>query len=349
MKNIKFWAILFALSCVVASCEKDPDTVAVQAYANGVFITSEGAFSGGTGTVSFYNRTVGGIKNDIFGLENTGAAIGNILQSMSVANGKAYLVVNNANKLIVTDANTFKFQDSIVGTTLPRYFLNIDDKKAFVSEWGKNGLEGAVKVLDLATKKFTKTIATGKGAERLLRVGNTVWVANNGGFDKDSTVAIIDVTTEAVLSKINIGISPNSLMQDANGDIWVLSSGAWGATNGKLVQIKNNAVVATFNVPQGSSSLVTNSTKNILYFTGGKAIYQKDLTATAPSVWVDKPTTSANFGTLYGLGVDPITGNVFCADAKNFSSAGTVYVFNTTKTLADSLKTGIVPSNFWFQ
>ncbi len=349
MKNIQFWAILIASTVLVAACGKETEPTAVQPYQNTVFITHEGAFSGGTGTVSSYTRTVGGLKNDIFGAENAGAAIGNILQSMSVANGKAYLVVNNANKLMVVDANTFKFQDSIVGTTLPRYFLNIDDKKAFVSEWGSNGVVGAVKVLDLATKKFTKTIATGKGAERLLRVGTAVWAVNNGGFGSDSTVAIIDVATEAVTSKINVGVAPNSLVQDVNGDVWVLCGGSWGAANGKLLQIKNNAVVATFNVPQGSSSLVISNTKTTLYFVGGKAIYQKDLTTTTPSVWIDKPATSVTFASLYGLGIDPKTGNVFCADAKDFTKAGVVYVFNSTKTLQDSLKTGIAPSNFWFQ
>ncbi len=346
MKNRKFWAMFIAFTVVLCACGKDPEP---SAYSSGVFITHEGAFSGGTGTVSFYNRTVGGLKNDIFGTENGGSAIGNILQSMSVANNKAYLAVNNANRLVIVDAQTFKFQDSIGGTLFPRYVLALDDKKAFVSEWGKNGVEGAVRVLDLATKKFTKTIPTGKGAERLLRIGTAVWVVNQGGFDSDSTVALIDIATEVVTSKIKVGVLPNSLVQDANGDVWVLSSGSWNAANGTLVQIKNNAVVATFKVPQGAKSLVTNAAKNALFFVTPKAIYQKDLTTTAPSVWVDKPTTSSVFGELYGLDIDPKTGNLFCADVKNYTVAGVVYVFNATKILQDSLKTGVVPSNFWFQ
>jgi YVTN family beta-propeller protein len=347
MKNIQFWAMAIALLVVVSSC--DPDRNVAQAYESGVFITHEGAFSGGTGTVSFYDRTVGGIKNDIYGTENVGASIGNILQSMSVVNGKAYLMVNNANRIVVADAGTFKFQDTIGGTTLPRYLLNIDDKKAFVSEWGALGVVGAVKVLDLATKKFTKTIATGKGAERLLRVGTAVWVANGGGFGSDSTVAIIDVTSEAVTSKITVGVGPNSLVQDANGDVWVLCGGTYGKTNAKLVQIKNNSIAASFNVPQGASSLATNNTKNSLFFIANNAVYQKDLTATAPSVWLDKSTTSVTFATLYGFGIDPKSGNFFCADAKDFAKSGMVYVFNSTKVVQDSLKTGIIPSNFWFQ
>lgn len=347
MKNLKVGALLCAFSLFFA-CTKDPEAVVSQPYESGVFITHEGAFSGGTGTVSFYSRAVGGIKNDIFAAENGGAVIGNILQSMTVVNDNAYLLVNNANRIVITNVKTFKYQDSITAVTMPRYLLDIDGKKGFVSEWGANGTAGAVKVLDYANKRFTKTIPTGKGAERMLKISNSIWVINNGGFDSDSTVAIVDIVTEAVTSKINVGVSPNSLVQDANGDIWVLSGGAWGAANGKLVKISNNAIVSTFNVPQGSGSLVTNVAKNLLYFRGGNAVYQKDLTATPPSVFVDKPTPTATFGALYGLGLDPKTGNLYLADAKNYSSAGTVYVFNASKTLADSMKTGIIPSNFWF-
>jgi YVTN family beta-propeller protein len=348
MKNLKVGAVLCAFSVFFAACIKDPENVVTSSYESGVFIAHEGAFSGGTGTVSFYNRTMGGIKNDIFAAENNGAVIGNILQSMTIVNTNAYLLVNNANRIVVANAKTFKYQDSITATTMPRYLLDIDGNKGFVSEWGANGTAGAVKVLDYANKRFTKTIPTGKGAERMLKVGNTIWVVNHGGFGSDSTVAIVDIATETVTSKINVGVSPNSLVQDANGDIWVLSGGAWGAPNGKLVQIRNNNVIATFNVPQGSNSLITNVAKNSFYFIGGNAIYQKDLTNTPPTLFVDKPTSNTAFGALYGLGLDPKTSNLYLADAKNYSSAGTVYIFNASKTLADSMKTGIVPSNFWF-
>jgi hypothetical protein len=350
MQKMKLWATFAALVLLVWSCDDTEEpVVTAKPYESGVFITHEGAFTGGTGTVSFYNRSVGGIKNDVFGAENSGAAIGNILQSLSVANGKAYLLVNNANKIMIADAKTFKYQDSIGGLSLPRYFLAIDDKKAYVSEWGKNGTEGAVKVLDLTTKKFTKTIPTGKGAERLLKVGNNVWAVNVGGYSSDSTVAIIDISTESISKKITVGVGPNSLVQDSNGDVWVLCGGAFGQKNGKLLQIKNNAVTATYLVPQGASALSTNSAKSVLYFVTSKAVYQKDLTTANPTVLIDKPSANRTFGTLYGMGVDTKNGDLYLADAKNYSSKGTVYVFNSAKSLVDSMQTGIIPGNFWFQ
>jgi hypothetical protein len=347
MKNIKLSAVLCALITLVFGCQPPEPNEIITIYEKGVFITHEGAFAGGTGSVTFYN---GSIQNDIYSAANGGAAIGNVLQSMTIIGDKAYLVVNNAKRITVVDAKTFRYQDSITNTVLPRYLLDIDGKKAFVSEWGAGGIEGAVKVLDLTTKKFTKTINTGKGAERMLRNGTAVWVVNNGGFDSDSTVAIIDIASEVVIRRIVVGAAPNSLVQDSNGDIWVLCGGTYGVVNsGKLVQIKNNAIATTYNVPQGSNSLVINTTKNTFYFNTNNAIYQKDLTATGSSVFLDKPAAKAAFDALYGLGIDPKTGNLFCADAKDYASKGVVYIFNNAKILQDSLKTDVLPSNFLFQ
>lgn len=348
MKIKQLGAFLLALALVVASCDPDTPTVNLP-YENGVFITNEGAFSGGTGTVSFYGRSVGSLKNDIFAAENGGAAVGNILQSMTIVGDKAYLMVNNANKVLIINANTFKFQDSVRGLTLPRYLLDINGAKAYISEWGAGGVNGSIKVIDLNTKNIVKTIATGKGAGRMLRIGNAVWVVNDGGFDTDSTVAIIDISTETITSKIAVGTAPNSLVQDANGDIWVLAGGAWGAANGKLVQIRGTNVINTYLVPQGAGALTVNTAKTKLYFKTDNAIYQKELNTIPPSVWVDRPTTTANFGSLYGLGIDPKTDNLFVADAKNFASTGTVYIFNANKMLQDSLRTGIIPNGFCFQ
>jgi hypothetical protein len=349
MKNTEFLATLCALVTLFSACTPDtPNDVTT--FESGVFITNEGAFTGGTGSVSFYNRTIGGIKNDIFGTQNGGAAVGSVLQSMTVIGDKAFLLVNNANKVVVVDAKTFKFQDSISGTTLPRYMIDIDDKKAFLSEWGIGGLKGAVKVYDKAAKKFTKTIATGNGAERMLKANGGLYVTNIGGFDADSTMALIDIASETVLSKIKVGVNPNSLVQDANGDIWVLCEGLYTATTGKLMRVKNNTVVATFDVPQGSKSLVTNTAKNTLYFISSDAIYQKDLMTTKPVIWKDKPITTSAFGLLYGLGFDDKTNDVYCADAKNFTTNGAVYIFNAdTKTLKDSVKVNVIPNSFWFQ
>ena len=325
------------------------DETPITDYSSGVFITNDGQFPAGTGTVSFYNRK-SAATDDIFGKENGGVALGNTVQSMTLYNGKAYIAVNNANKIVVADAKTFKNIETITGLNYPNQFLPIDATRAYISEWGEKGIKGAVKMYDFATKTISKTILTGGlGAGKMLKIGSFVWVVNNSGLSfpkQDSTIVLIDSDRDSVVSTIKVGASPNSIVQDANGEVWVLCSG------GTLVKIRSGAVEAgyTFKVPAYSSKLTTDVTKSNLYFVGGdNKIYQKDLFnfgKTPPSVFLSPTYLTAP----YALDFDPKTGYLYCGDAKNYASAGSLYIFDTaTKALKDSTKVGIAPNGFLFQ
>lgn len=347
MKLLKF--SLFLGLCIFFlgfnAC-KPTDETPSGSYSNGVFITCDGVFPSGTGMVSFYNRQ-DAAQADIFGKENNSAALGNTVQSMSLYNGKAYIMVNNANKMVIADAKTFQNPETVTGITYPHQFLPIDKTRAYASEWGDKGMKGAVRVFDLVLKTFGKSISTGgSGAGNMLRIGSTVWVVNNSGLNftkADSTIAIIDVDRDSVTKTIHVGSSPNSMVQDVNGDVWVLCS------SGKLVKIRNGAVELTFVVPPYSSRLTGDLTNSNLYFTAGNKIYQKDLSnfgKTPPSVFLTQPYLQSP----YGLGFDPKTGYLYCGDAENFASAGTVYIFDpATKVLKDSTKVGVAPNGFIFQ
>lgn len=325
---------------------KPADETALGNYSSGVFITCDGAFPSGTGVVSFYNRA-DAAQVDIFGKENNSAALGNTVQSMTLYNGKAYIMVNNANKIVITDAKTFQTPETVTGINYPHQFLPLDKTRAYVSEWGEKGLKGAIKVYDIVNKTFAKTILTGgSGAGNMLRIGATVWVINNSGLNftkADSTIALVDVDRDSVTKTIKVGGSPNSMVQDVNGDVWVLCG------SGKLVKIRNGVIDLTFDVPQYSTRLTGDLTSSNLYFTSGNKVYQKDLLnfgKTPPSVFLTQPYLNSP----YSLGFDPKTGYMYCGDAENYASAGTVYIFDpATKALKDSTKVGIAPNGFIFQ
>lgn len=346
------WALLFACALlVVASCEKG-DEKPSELYQTGVFITNEGPFGSGTGTVSYYDRDADALKNDIYGTANSGAAIGNILQSMSLNNGLGYLLVNNANKMLVVDSKTFTLQSTLTtGIVSPRYFLNARESSAYITQWGTDSATSGILVYDYATKTIAKTIPTGKGADKIVRnlSTGTVWVLNSGGFGKDSTLVIINPVADSILQKITVGIAPNSIAQDANADMWVLCGGEYQKNNGKLVKIRNNAVEFTFPLPDGASSLITDKEKSTLYFISNNQIYKKDLLnfgATPPSVFM-KPAGATS---LYSLGFDPKTGMLYCGDALDFKQSGVVYIIDpATKTEKKKLTVGIAPNGFIFQ
>jgi YVTN family beta-propeller protein len=358
MKTKQLVVSALAVSLAFVSCKKNdpaptPETPTTSTYDNGVFVTNEGPYGTGTGTISFYSRGSASVSNDIFAAKNS-YPLGNVVQSMEVFNGKGYIIVNNAGKIEVVDANTFVSSGSITGLNSPRFFLGLETNKAYVSEWGTNGTNGAVKVVDLSTKTVTATITTGKGAEQMVKVGTSVYVACSGGFDNDSIVSVINTSTNAVSATINVGANPKSIKIDASGKIWILCAGQFDMTYttlikpAKLVRIdpSTNTVDLTFTFSSTYSQpfcLVTNAAKTMLYYTYDSKVYSQSTSATTLNT---APVINRNF---YSLGVDPTNDDVYCANAGNFSSAGNVIRYTNSGTLIDSFAVGIIPGNFCFK
>jgi len=354
MKTKKlFYLGAFALAIMSASCKKnDPPAPAATTYDNGVFIVNQGNFGTGSGTVSFYNRTNGNVSNDIFQTKNS-YPLGNVAQSMEVFNGKGYIVVNNAGKVETVDAITFASGGAITGLTNPRYFLGIDNNKGYISEWG-SGSTGDIKVIDLNTKAITATIPTGKGTEGMVKVGTTVYAACSGGFGSDSLVTVINTTTNAVITSINVGANPTSIKVDANGKIWVLCSGQFDQTfttlvkTGSLVRINPTTNTVELSLPFASTTsqpanLVTNNAKTLLYYAyNGKVYLQSSSASTLSTVAL----INRNF---YGLGIDPTNDYFYGADAGNFSSNGKVIRYNASGVVVDSFAVGVIPGYFCFK
>jgi len=52
---------------------------------------------------------------------------------------------------------------------------------------------------------------------------------------------------------------------------------------------------------------------------------------------------------LYGLGVDPTTGNIYVSDAIDYVQKGKVYRYHPDGSLIDSFTAGVIPGGFYFQ
>jgi hypothetical protein len=351
------WALLAAVTLFFMACTKGDDKPE-SAYANGVFISCEGAFSGGTGTITYYNR-VDSARGDIYAAENGGSKIGNILQSYNVFQGVGYLMVNNANKMITVNPKTFVTTATYdTGFVLPRYSLGVLGStplldRFYVSTWGKDGINGSIRLFDLSAKKISRIIPTGKGTGKMILVNGKIWAVNEGGFGKDSTVVIISTAADTVVEKrIEVGLAPKDIVADNNGNIWVLCTGYFDrAGGGKLVQIRDEKVYKTFDIPKYSSALVLDNAKTTLYYIGGdNKIYTKDplnFNANPPSVFLENTA----FKSLYSMAVDPKTGYLYVGDAIDYTNNGQIFIYDlTTKGLKTVLKTGVgvAPNGFYF-
>lgn len=346
-RNYYLFLSLFLLS-LASACTSDDESPAPVAtgFGTGIYIVNEGPFTNGTGTISYYNREDASVEQAIFSTANDGLPLGNIVQSMMKYNGQAYMVVNNSNKIEVADSRTFESTGSVEDLALPRYMLPINETKAYVSQWGNDGLTGSVAVVDLATNTVNSTIPTGSGAEKMLQIENKVYVTNSGGFGRDSILTVIDANTDELIESIVLGDNPSSLQVDANGALWVLCGGytdfydASNNTNGGLYKIVDGTLTATFDLSNGASNLVINNTGDRLYFTMNGGVYSFDL---ATEMLNTTPFINRYF---YDIAVD-VNGNILGADAKDFVAEGEVVIYDANGMELSTFGVGLIPGSFW--
>jgi YVTN family beta-propeller protein len=357
MKQIKFSTLIAAALIIVASAchKKKTEPLPVDPLANynngiGVFIVHEGGYGHNNSSVSFFNKNNNTMINNLYGIANSNSSLGDVIQSMTIYNNKAYIVVNNSQKIEIVGVGDFKHQTTLTGLSSPRYLYVVDTSKAYFSDWTSN----SIKILHLSSNTVTGIIQAGAGPEQMLKVGNSVYVTNVGGFGDDSTVFVIDANTNLVTDTIITAMKPTAMKLDKNGKLWILCSGSSGLsytvttddTPAKLVMVdpSNNTVIKSIvigNLGDHPYRLAMNKTNDILYYESS-GIFKFGITdLTAPTIaFISK--------SFYGIDVDSNTDIIYGADAKDFTVKGEIYRYNSTGVLIDSYTVGVAPSGFVF-
>ena len=341
---------MFALAItVLSSCKKDniDDIYVAGNYEDGYFVTNEGNFGTGNGSISFVDE-YGTVKNDVFASINS-FALGDVVQSMSIINDHAYILVNNSSSIEVASVDSM-YSVAKINVSQPRYMAQVSDSKAYVTDWGING----VQVIDLVTNTVSSTISCGSGPEGITVDNGFAYVCNVGGWGLDNTVSVINTDNDVVETTLTVGDKPNSVVVDVNGAVWVLTGGYteydadWtvvSETAGNLVKIVDNTIEATYAFAVGNhpEDLVINDAGTKLYYSDGswsKAVYAFDITDKELS------TTALINKSFYGLGCND--GYIYGTDAVDFTQSGWSYKYTTEGTIIDSVQVGIIPGGYCF-
>ena len=341
---------LFILSLLIfcASCsDDDTPPVPLGEFERGFFITNEGPFQNGTGTLSFVGDD-SEISHAIFGTTNN-EDLGNIVQSMTLFGENAYVVVNNSAKIVVANRYTMNKAATIEGSDInnPRYFV-AEGTTGYVSNWGNafDATDDFIAVIDLTSNTVVSTVAVGEGPEEMVIDNGKLYVNLQGGFSQNDKVEVIDISNT---SKTTIEVSdvPNSILKDGNA-IWVLCGGnpnfTGNETAGSLIKIENGVATTAldFEVTEHPSHLSLDN--GILYYYLGGKVYSVDTSSSTLS-----PTTNDAYdGSYYSLQAH--NGLLYTTDAGDFASEGTLKVFNLSNTtLEETYTTGIIPGSVVFQ
>ncbi|MBC5774130.1 YncE family protein [Pontibacter sp. KCTC 32443] len=348
-------AVLFTSSFAFTSCESSEETTPVATTGKGVYILNEGNFGTPNGSVSYYDKDTKQVTHNLFSRNNEDRPLGDVVQSMAMYGDRAFIVVNNSNKIEVVHPETFKSVGVVQDLKSPRYFVFQHNGRGYVTEWVNYGERGQVSVIDLNTYTVTGTIPVGYMPEQMLLSNGKLYVANSG----DNTISIINTATNIVENTFQVSDGPSELVQDKDHHIWILSAGKvvynddWSAidytktTPGALIKFNtiSNGIAATYTLPSNQSipkNLTINDTKDKLYYNYQGKTYAQPVAATGLSSEV---VINRSF---YGMEADHRTGNIYGSDNNNFSGDGTVFIYNDEGVKLHEFKAGIGPNSFVF-
>lgn len=355
-KTIQMLGIAVGL-LAIQSCTKDEPTPnpepTAEGYAQGVWITNEGSFNASNGSVSWMLLDSNRMENNVFASAN-GRPLGDIVQSAAkVGTDKMALVVNNSQKVEVVSATDGKSIYTITGLSYPRYAIS-DESFLYVSN---GSFAGHVFVYEAESGAFQDSIAVGGGPERMGISNGKLFVANSGGFGKDSTVSVIDLASREVIETVQVGDLPTDVSVDANGDVWVMCRGKAifdpetfeevDATEAQLIRISGISNQVEYSVQIGEKfdhprEVEVNKVEDGIFFVLNKRVYQGFLDGTELS---GQDILSING--FSGLGLTE-NNEVYVTETSDFTNPSNVRVYNTSGELLFQEEAGIAPNGFVF-
>jgi glutamine cyclotransferase len=323
----------------------------ISASAGGLFITNEGNFQYGNATLSYYDPETRTVQNEVFFRAN-GMKLGDVAQSMIIRDGVGWVVVNNSHVVFAIDTNTFKEIGRITNLTSPRYIHFLSDEKAYITQIWDN------RIFIVNPKRYeitgyievpNMTMESGS-TEQMVQHGNYVYV---NCWSYQNRILKIDTETDKVVDELVVGIQPTSLVMDCNNKLWTVTDGGYeGSPYGheapSLYRINIDdgkfEVEKRFKFDFGDwpSEVQLNGTKDKIYWLNDD-VWEMDVTADHIPV---RPFLEYNDTLYYGLTIDPVSGDVYIADAIDYVQQGMVYRYSKDRELLDSFYVGIIPGAF---
>ena len=342
------WLIFLFLACGKEEENPPVDPSPTINPGQGVYVSNEGNFQQGNASISFIDLEKGEEQNEVFNKANT-RPLGDVLQSMTVVDDRAYLILNNSDKIEIVEYPEFTRIGEIANLTAPRYFLPLDDNKAYVTDL----YASAIHIVDLQTMEKTGEIPFPGWSEQMLKIGNTVWVSRPWFFSVEPSnyIYLINQSTHQLTDSLQVGYNPSAMALDKNGHIWVYCNAVESKNQLPILYVVDpttKTVVKSIPSPPSVNAsfaprLAMNPTQDTVYFLMGDLL-RLPIEA---NIFPRTIFIQANGRDLYGLGIHPEDGTIFLGDAAFFQQRGTVYHYRQDGTLINEYLVGVGPNGFF--
>jgi DNA-binding beta-propeller fold protein YncE len=353
---IRTFIFLILIALVFVSCNRDdnpPEPLFNFQPGEGYFILNEGGFTKGNASVDFRFPASGTQFNDLYESAN-GEALGDVLQSGVINNGSMYLVVNNSGYIRQVDIHSFEKTGEINGMHSPRYMQIIRDEKAYVSDLYANRLW----VIDLTSLSVSDSIQLPGRTEEMVLIGDLVYVTSPTAYGgpASTSVYVIDTNTDTLVETLEVGNNPMNILAGQNGWIHVFCLG--DAFSDPVIRPSIHSINSSDrsetrfkkipNLPVAyQSRLRFSPDEETLYLLYGN-VYEIDNLESGLSL-TSIPLIEADARSLYGLEIDPQSGNLFITDAVDYNSQGMIYEYRPNAVVQDSFPAGVIPGGMiWY-
>lgn len=344
--------ILFLVLFLFTSCMKwdyQEESVDFENHSPGLFIICEGNFQYGNATLSFYNPQNNYVENELFYRAN-GMKLGDVAQSMIISGNIGWIVVNNSHVVFAIDVDTYKEVGRIENLTSPRYMHIVSDDKAYITQIWDN------RIFIVNPKTFTiigyitvpnMPLSSGS-TEQMVQIGKYVYC---NCWSYQNKIIKIDTEIDEVVEELIVGLQPNSLVKDKYDRLWTITDGGYdGSPYGyeppALYCINSNDLtierIFYFEMGESPSEIHINGSGEILYWINND-VWSMEVNSEKLPV---NPLIPYNDTKYYGLTLDPLSEELYVADAIDFSQQGMIYRFSSDGVLLDSFYVGITPGAF---
>ena len=307
-----------------------------------VAVLNEGNFFSANGSLDVFDISSNQVNQGAFPANAT-------VQQATIYNELIYVVTNAPDRLDVLNEQMESMASIDQGLDNPISFAAVGTK-GYISNWGNiataftENPDSYIAIVDLQSNEVIDSVLLTDRPQHLISHEEKVYVALEGA----SSVAVLDPTTLS-LSNITVAPGPSDMVVDHLGMIWVL------CTSGSLVEIDPNnetvgASIDGLTTSGFNEKLSIDGNGNNIYFLGGSndsftgltTVYRVDLMAQTVDPIIE------NGQALYGIGVNPESGQIYLGDSNAFQSTGTAFIYDASGNKLSEFATGIGPKGFVF-
>ncbi len=357
MKKVILKSLLIG-SVILSACKKDDSVIVpvAPAISGGTYVLSEGGFGANNAKLAYRSDSSGAVSGDFFLQQNPTitAGLGDLANDAIVYGSKLYIVMNGSNNVTVLNAKSGVYLNAISFIAGP---VNKSPRIAL----GYNGrlyvtaFDGTVNVIDTSSLSIINSIQVGPNPEGLAAVGNYLYVANSGGLNAvpDSTVSVVNLTTNLEVQRITVCVNPQTVAVNSVGDVYISGFGNFSTIPATISVINSstNTLKTTLGSEFSYDHIRINSDTAYLYNNYGGAGICKVMNTINNTVIRNEFITDATaISVPYGININSENGDVYIADAGNFTSAGSVTCFgsNGRKKFSFSVAPGVNPNKILF-